>query len=61
MDMCLEFEGWYRHRRNAQQPARREQAAPPVQEQPVEPAAPAPVVKVFEPAPRFTEREKQPA
>ena len=58
--MCLEFEGWFRQRRSVQ-PARREQASAPVQQRPVEPVAPAPVVKVFEPAPRFTQQEKQPA
>lgn len=58
--MCHEFEGWFRQRRSAQ-PARREQASPPVVEQPVAPVAPAPVVKIVEPAPRFTQREKQPA
>jgi hypothetical protein len=58
--MCHGFEGWFRQRRSAQ-PARREQASPPVVEQSVEPVAPAPVVKVFEPAPRFTRKEKQPA
>ncbi len=57
--MCHEFESWFLHRRSAQ-PVQREQVTPPVKQQP--PVAPvAPGVKVFEPAPRFTEREKQPA
>ena len=58
--MCREFEGWYRQRRSAQA-ARRDQTSPPVQARPVEPVAPAPVVKVVEPAPRFKQQEKQPA
>lgn len=59
--MCDDYEGGFRQRRSAQ-PARREPAAPPIRQRPVEPATPPPGVKVFEPAPRFTQREeKQPA
>ena len=58
--MCNEFEDGFKQRRSAQ-PARRDETSSPVRQQPVVPAAPAPVVKVFEPAPRFTPREKQPA
>ena len=58
--MCHELEGWFRQRRSAQ-PARSEQTSPPVRQRPVAPVEPAPVAKVVEPAPRFTQKEKQPA
>jgi len=57
--MCDEFESWIRHRRSTQ-PAKREQRSPPIPQRQAEPVLP-PGVKVYEPAPRFTQREKQPA
>ena len=58
--MCDEFESWIRHRRGTQ-PAQREQRSPPIPQRPAEPVPLPPGVKVYEPAPRFTQREKQPA